>query len=232
MNSENSIYWKKAYKYGLILNKNFRIGSKHKAIITGVFLCKSIFMHLSFYFLFIQFKVAAPSWFSVCRCLRVIFQSWQIFVDYTIPKNLINESYHKRQRISTDEDNLRGEEQPSSSVSFVTDEYIPRKHKSRSLSNSVNLHPFGNAKECILLLKKTLEDLHRKDLFPYNPKPLLRRFAILMFYIFIFWIFTTFSHTYLWHLGMTILNEWKLNKMRKDMHRCVLFFFPLKLIVV
>ncbi|XP_020095459.1 uncharacterized protein LOC109715072 isoform X3 [Ananas comosus] len=111
------------------------------------------------------------------RCLRVIFQSWQIFVDYTIPKNLINESYHKRQRISTDEDNLRGEEQPSSSVSFVTDEYIPRKHKSRSLSNSVNLHPFGNAKECILSLKKTLEDLHRKDLFPYNPKPLLRSFS-------------------------------------------------------
>nr|CAD1819504.1 unnamed protein product [Ananas comosus var. bracteatus] len=111
------------------------------------------------------------------RCLRVIFQSWQIFVDYTIPKNLINESYHKRQRISTDEENLRGKEPPSSSVSFVTDEYIPRKHKSRSLSNSVNLHPFGNAKECILSLKKTLEDLHRKDLFPYNPKPLLRSFS-------------------------------------------------------
>lgn len=42
---------------------------------------------------------------------------------------------------------------------------------------------FENAKACLITLKKTVEDLYRKDLFPYNPKPLLRRSDFLTFFL-------------------------------------------------
>lgn len=35
--------------------------------------------------------------------------------------------------------------------------------------------PFNEAKECLLSLKSSVENLHQKGLFPYNPKVLLRR---------------------------------------------------------
>jgi hypothetical protein len=41
---------------------------------------------------------------------------------------------------------------------------------------------FPSAKVCLLSLKRTLEDLHQKDLFPYNPKPLLKRSVPMMFF--------------------------------------------------
>ncbi|CAL5324717.1 unnamed protein product [Camellia sinensis] len=34
--------------------------------------------------------------------------------------------------------------------------------------------PFGNAKDCLLSLKKSLQNLHKKSLFPYNPQVLLQ----------------------------------------------------------
>ena len=41
---------------------------------------------------------------------------------------------------------------------------------------------FLSAKVCLLSLKQTLEDLHKKDLFPYNPKPLLKRSVTMMIF--------------------------------------------------
>ncbi|CAL5369559.1 unnamed protein product [Camellia sinensis] len=35
--------------------------------------------------------------------------------------------------------------------------------------------PFENAKDCLLSLKKSLQNLHKKSLFPYNPQVLLQR---------------------------------------------------------
>lgn len=37
--------------------------------------------------------------------------------------------------------------------------------------------PYKDAKECLLSLKISVECLHQKDLFPYNPKVLLKRCA-------------------------------------------------------
>jgi hypothetical protein len=34
--------------------------------------------------------------------------------------------------------------------------------------------PFEEAKECLLSLRNSVESLHKKNLFPYNPKVLLK----------------------------------------------------------
>lgn len=39
--------------------------------------------------------------------------------------------------------------------------------------------PFEDAKDCLLSLKSSIDSLHQKNLFPYNPGVLLRRFVYL-----------------------------------------------------
>lgn len=37
---------------------------------------------------------------------------------------------------------------------------------------------FENAEGCLMSLKESVENLHQKNLFPYNPSALLRRFVV------------------------------------------------------
>lgn len=97
--------------------------------------------------------------------------SWHIFLRFPLCGSEQNQSSYKRRKISIDESL---EALPSSIM-------MTKEHKVRKLLAVGNIDKsmtFNNAKECLLSLKKTVEDLHRKNLFPYNPKPLLRRFAI------------------------------------------------------
>ncbi|XP_072951455.1 uncharacterized protein [Typha angustifolia] len=107
------------------------------------------------------------------RCLRVISRSWCIFVNFSISDTAIKEPCYKRQKIFTHDSNFKGNLDPSASAALVAGTYKPEQ-KFGSITQTINLQPFQKAKECLLSLKKTLEDLHRKNLFPYNPKPLLR----------------------------------------------------------
>jgi Lines C-terminus len=81
------------------------------------------------------------------RCLRFISQSWQSFAEFSISQLEINDGSNKRRKLS-DEDG-----------GFISGK------------------AFEDAKKCLVSLKNTLEDLHRKKKFPYNPKALLRRFV-------------------------------------------------------
>ncbi|XP_073006026.1 uncharacterized protein [Typha latifolia] len=107
------------------------------------------------------------------RCLRVISRSWCIFVNFSISDTAIKEPCYKRQKIFTHDSNFKGNLDPSASAAMVAGIYEPEQ-KFGSITQTINLQPFQKAKECLLSLKKTLEDLQRKNLFPYNPKPLLR----------------------------------------------------------
>lgn len=56
--------------------------------------------------------------------------------------------------------------------------------KRRRIKNDVGSMPkafrqtFENAKGCLFSLKESVENLHQKNLFPYNPSALLRRFVV------------------------------------------------------
>ncbi|KAI3713068.1 hypothetical protein L1987_71639 [Smallanthus sonchifolius] len=50
-------------------------------------------------------------------------------------------------------------------------------HKRRKYEDGKTCEPaVYKARDCLLLLKKSVESLHQKDLFPYNPQVLLRRY--------------------------------------------------------
>ncbi|KAL8200600.1 hypothetical protein R6Q57_011939 [Mikania cordata] len=52
---------------------------------------------------------------------------------------------------------------------------FPKRRKSEN--EGTCKQAFYKACDCLLLLKKSVESLHQKDLFPYNPQVLLRRFT-------------------------------------------------------
>nr|KAJ0217458.1 hypothetical protein LSAT_V11C300136090 [Lactuca sativa] len=84
-------------------------------------------------------------------CLRIICDKWDPFLNFSICKEVGSQSSQKRRKVMND--------------SFETD---------RKNQKSFN-EPFHDARDCLLLLKKSIESLHHKNLFPYNPKVLLKR---------------------------------------------------------
>ncbi|KAK8461303.1 hypothetical protein SEVIR_1G010600v4 [Setaria viridis] len=100
------------------------------------------------------------------RCLRLVSQSWHAFVDDSMYLTKIEKIDCKRQRTSRDISSARA----SSSKEYKNGSGCDKEAK-----NSQKL--FLDAKVCLYSLKRTVEDLQKKGLFPYNPKPLLRSLA-------------------------------------------------------
>ncbi|CAL5058998.1 unnamed protein product [Urochloa decumbens] len=99
------------------------------------------------------------------RCLRLVSQSWHAFVDDSVYSTKIEKLNCKRQRTSRD----------SSARASSSKEYNNDSGCDKEAKNSQKL--FLDAKVCLYSLKRTVEDLQKKGLFPYNPKPLLRSLA-------------------------------------------------------
>ncbi|WOL19564.1 hypothetical protein Cni_G28366 [Canna indica] len=103
------------------------------------------------------------------RCLRIVCTSWHIFAGFSICESEQSLSSYKRRKISMDE-----------KLGTLPLSSLTSGHKVRMLldagdiDKSIEPLAFEKANGCLLNLKKTVEDLNRKDLFPYNPKPLLR----------------------------------------------------------
>ncbi|RCV04555.1 hypothetical protein SETIT_1G010300v2 [Setaria italica] len=100
------------------------------------------------------------------RCLRLVSQSWHAFVDDSMYLTKIEKIDCKRQRTSRD---------ISSARASSSNEYKNGSGCDKEAKNSQKL--FLDAKVCLYSLKRTVEDLQKKGLFPYNPKPLLRSLA-------------------------------------------------------
>jgi len=100
------------------------------------------------------------------RCLRLVLQSWHAFVHDSVYLTKIEKLDCKRQRTSRDINSARA----SSSKEYKNGSGCDKEAK-----NSQKL--FLDAKVCLYSLKRTVEDLQKKGLFPYNPKPLLRSLA-------------------------------------------------------
>jgi hypothetical protein len=97
----------------------------------------------------------------------LVSQSWYAFVDDSVYLTKIEKLDCKRQRTSRDINSARA----SSSKEYKNGSGCDKEAK-----NSQKL--FLDAKVCLYSLKRTVEDLQKKGLFPYNPMPLLRRFVI------------------------------------------------------
>lgn len=109
------------------------------------------------------------------RCLRIICESWPTFVNFSICGTETNQSCYKRRKITRNKDCSR-KSSPFRSTAMVRRQHSGR-HKGCSMSKAVNIPTFINAKECLLCLQRSVEEIHQKKLFPYNPKPLLSRLS-------------------------------------------------------
>lgn len=54
------------------------------------------------------------------------------------------------------------------------------KNEFGSMPKAFSQRTFENAKGCLISLKESVENLHQKNLFPYNPSALLRRFVVFL----------------------------------------------------
>ncbi|XP_021300896.1 uncharacterized protein LOC110429272 [Herrania umbratica] len=106
------------------------------------------------------------------RCLRMVCDSWQIFTKFSVYGEVKNQSYCKRRKVLSESSNSQIE--PSSGPAKFVPLYLENKFKS-DLEYRTGEQPYQQAKDCLLSLKNSMENLHLKNLFPYNPEVLLKR---------------------------------------------------------
>ncbi|KAL2906166.1 Bacterial non-heme ferritin, partial [Bienertia sinuspersici] len=99
------------------------------------------------------------------RCLRVVCDSWKLFVEYSVRESVC-QSKCKRRRASHSD---ISEEQK-----ILYCKQRQGEHKLRSKCFGIRSLQLEGAKECLLHLKSALRKLHRRKLFPYNPEVLIR----------------------------------------------------------
>lgn len=114
------------------------------------------------------------------RCLRKVCDSWNIFIEFSWSGKCRSS---KRKKFSTDDHNSMGEITLVSSC--VSGDILPPDTKRKKAYGCHNedyvtqMSPFECARNCLFQLKASIEGLHQKNLFPYNPLVLLRRYVCL-----------------------------------------------------
>ncbi|KAI3503131.1 hypothetical protein L1887_31567 [Cichorium endivia] len=89
---------------------------------------------------------------EIFRCLRIICDKWNAFLKFSFHEEVGSQYYYKRRKVMK-----------------------PKLSLENNKNEKTSKQPFDDARECLLSLKRSVESLHQKDLFPYNPKVLLRR---------------------------------------------------------
>ncbi|XP_021714220.1 uncharacterized protein LOC110682245 isoform X1 [Chenopodium quinoa] len=109
------------------------------------------------------------------RCLRIVCDSWELFLKYSGREFLVYQSICqrgcKKRRVSPDESSVGQIDTPlESGLAFEQNQLECNLGRCESLQ-------FEDAKGCLLSLKSALRKLHRRKLFPYNPEVLMRRLS-------------------------------------------------------
>ncbi|KAE9597619.1 putative protein Line [Lupinus albus] len=113
------------------------------------------------------------------RCLHLICNSWKLFVKFPLFGELLNQPSCKRSKISGNDcpeflaDGLPSEENNGSITLHIKD----YKEDNEYGFEHYNINPFKKAAKCLLSLKNSVDNLHQKNLFPYNPEVLLKRYV-------------------------------------------------------
>ena len=120
---------------------------------------------------------------TLLRCLRTICDSWHLFVRFSVNEHCENQLSYKKRKILWDDSNFHEED---SSLPVKNDEVhtlLEEKYvegfeegsKYGGKQDQPTAEPFKKAKVCLIALRDSVESLHKKNLFPYNPKVLLKR---------------------------------------------------------
>lgn len=114
------------------------------------------------------------------RCLSLVSTSWQSFVEFTLFEDPLNQSSSKKRRITIGDDPEFQTDVKPFVMDCEGDILSPVKNYEQDSEYGFNpfyTNPYKYAKECLLSLKDSVENLHQKKLFPYNPEVLLKRYG-------------------------------------------------------
>lgn len=100
-------------------------------------------------------------------------------MEFPLFGEVFNQSSCKRRKLLGDGVDFRADGMPSSvddNGSIILD-IKNYEEESEYGFKHYNIKPFKKATECLLSLYNSVENLHQKDLFPYNPQVLLKRYV-------------------------------------------------------
>ncbi|KAL8473636.1 hypothetical protein ACS0TY_029799 [Phlomoides rotata] len=109
------------------------------------------------------------------RSLRIVCNSWILFVEFPGMGEDLGQLCVKRQKILTDCTDFKGGLYPASLKDIETSS----EHKEGDSDGSKRCRnyrqPFMRSRDCLVALTSSINSLNQKKLFPYNPKVLLQR---------------------------------------------------------
>ena len=120
--------------------------------------------------------------FSFCRCLHIINDSRHALGDSSTILDILTDSSGKRRKVMLNSSTI-SEERLSGSLN-QSNETLPSFEDTGNYDygykpQRVGVESLKKSKNCLHSLKTSLENLHRENLFPYNPKVLIKRYACL-----------------------------------------------------
>ena len=109
----------------------------------------------------------------------MVHNSWNIFAAFSMDWKVLNQSCCKKRRLLLDVSDFQGElsSLPVQCISQSLGEEDEKDFEYAYENHQNKRPPFKEAKDCLISLKASVESLHRKNLFPYNPQVLLKRFV-------------------------------------------------------
>ncbi|KAA8547250.1 hypothetical protein F0562_003886 [Nyssa sinensis] len=142
-----------------------------------LFLAQLLYDHQVLLDYLISKDTGASSAEYLLRCLRVVCDSWRIFVEFSVGGKVTDESSCKKRKVLMDSSDFQGTSASvrGTGIPLSGEKKCQRDDTCGGKCCRSNRLPFEKAKECLLSLKKSVENLHQKNLFPYNPEVLLRR---------------------------------------------------------
>lgn len=113
------------------------------------------------------------------RCLRMVHNSWNVFATFSMDWKVVNQSCCKKRRLLLDVSDFQGELSsiPEQCISQSLEKEDEKEFEYTCENHQNKRQPFKEAKDCLISLKASVESLHRKNLFPYNPLVLLKRLS-------------------------------------------------------
>ncbi|GLT75258.1 hypothetical protein SLA2020_469940 [Shorea laevis] len=111
------------------------------------------------------------------RCLRMVSDSWQLFVEFSVGRQVKNHSFSKRRKLLSHGSSFQTK-LPSRSVKnscLSVEQKLEGNSSYHCELNTTGEQAYWKARDCLLSLKTSMENLHQKNLFPYNPEVLLKR---------------------------------------------------------
>ncbi|KAI3452073.1 hypothetical protein Pfo_008738 [Paulownia fortunei] len=112
------------------------------------------------------------------RSLRIVCNSWSLFVEFPGVEEGVGQLCPKRQKNLVDCTDFKGVSSPASlkdgGISSLEKEHNEGHAHGRKCCRNYRL-PFVAARDCLVSLRTSINSLNQKNLFPYNPQVLLRR---------------------------------------------------------